>query len=720
MQLRKLEKTTMKKVLKSLTIRSQLMLLLIMVSAISGIVLLYVGYDSGQEAIRQSVFEKMTAVRTAKKYQIETYFRELGEVAEMVAETDNITNAISEFKTIFAALQLSETGSSCENLEPFYENFAANLSRSLDQDKRASDYLPQSTAACVLQQAYLPMEGGPVPDTSEAVTAYREAHDRHHFFLEESLERFGFEDAFLIDLQTGDILYTVLKEPDFAVNIYDGPYQSSNLATLVRQIQRNLDRQEANFIDFQIYQPSQGEPAAFVGVPINRGAANLGALVFQISIREINRIMTNDRNWAADTYGRSGETFLVGDDFLTRSDPRQFIQDTALFVRELTKNGDANISADQMYRLGTTVLSHKAQSPAVEAALAGESGTRFVQDFRHRNILSSYAPLQLRGLNWVILAETDESEAQFLIRNFRRRMLTTLVIILLISSFLAMRVSGRFVRPIEHLKKELEKFRGGNFSSRIEVESKDEIGALGESFNYLAAEIEEQQALITKQSHENERILEMFLPPDMVHRLQAGETLIADTYPDTVMITIELVEFDEASVMMPPQEVARIMNDLLGTMGELRGKHQILKIRTVGADYLAVCGMFTPRLDAARRMFDFAVDMRHLAAQFSAKHKIELNFVYTIHMGEVAAGILGQTHYSFDIWGKTMNELNAITGRTPPNKIVITQPVYEKLKDFHQFKPSSLEIDGVPQLWQYVDMVKPSPNGSAKIELAKV
>ncbi len=33
----------------------------------------------------------------------------------------------------------------------------------------------------------------------------------------------GYYDLFLIDIETGDIVYTVTKETDFATNLNDGP-----------------------------------------------------------------------------------------------------------------------------------------------------------------------------------------------------------------------------------------------------------------------------------------------------------------------------------------------------------------------------------------------------------------------------------------------------------------------------------------------------------------
>jgi methyl-accepting chemotaxis protein len=38
------------------------------------------------------------------------------------------------------------------------------------------------------------------------------------------LEKFGYYDIFLVDPETGDIVYSVFKELDYSTSLIDGPY----------------------------------------------------------------------------------------------------------------------------------------------------------------------------------------------------------------------------------------------------------------------------------------------------------------------------------------------------------------------------------------------------------------------------------------------------------------------------------------------------------------
>ncbi|HBU28643.1 MAG TPA: sensor domain-containing diguanylate cyclase, partial [Thiobacillus sp.] len=60
--------------------------------------------------------------------------------------------------------------------------------------------------------------------------AYREAANRLHRTLEESNAAKGFYDLLLIDA-AGNVVFSLLREPELGTNLSDGPYRDSQLAT---------------------------------------------------------------------------------------------------------------------------------------------------------------------------------------------------------------------------------------------------------------------------------------------------------------------------------------------------------------------------------------------------------------------------------------------------------------------------------------------------------
>ncbi len=107
-----------------------------------------------------------------------------------------------------------------------------------------------------------------------------------------------------------------------------------------------------------------------------------GIIVFEISSEPIDVVMLE--NNSSGGLGKSGESYLVGKDYLMRSSSR--FQNESI-MKTIVKN------------------------QAVEAALKNKTGTVIIEDYRGVKVLSSFGKLNLPFFDWVILAEIDYQEA---------------------------------------------------------------------------------------------------------------------------------------------------------------------------------------------------------------------------------------------------------------------------------------------------------------------
>ena len=145
-------------------------------------------------------------------------------------------------------------------------------------------------------------------------TGYAGIHAEIHPIIRSYLESFGYYDIFLVDPDTGDIIYSVYKELDFATSLLDGPYANSNLGEVFRKA-RELKPGGIAFTDFEQYRPSYDAPASFIAAPIFDGSDRIGVLIFQMPLDRITQVMS-----VRGGLGESGESYLVGPDHLMRSD----------------------------------------------------------------------------------------------------------------------------------------------------------------------------------------------------------------------------------------------------------------------------------------------------------------------------------------------------------------------------------------------------------------
>jgi methyl-accepting chemotaxis protein len=147
------------------------------------------------------------------------------------------------------------------------------------------------------------------------VSAYSQTHGAYHPRFRQFLEARGYYDIFLSNKE-GDIVYTVFKELDYATNLMSGQWRGSDSGDIFRGAAQNKVPGSVTFFDFAPYAPSNDAPASFVATPIyDFAGAYAGVLVFQMPIGKINAIMQQPEGM-----GESGETYIVGEDHLMRSD----------------------------------------------------------------------------------------------------------------------------------------------------------------------------------------------------------------------------------------------------------------------------------------------------------------------------------------------------------------------------------------------------------------
>ena len=133
---------------------------------------------------------------------------------------------------------------------------------------------------------------------------------RRNDFFSDYIAEYGYYDLFLIN-EGGTIFYTVAKEADYETNIVSGTYADSSLGEAVREA---LSSREFSFGDFQPYEPSNGDPAAFIAQPILFDGEVELLVALQLPLDRVNAIMQERTGM-----GETGESYLVGPEKLMRS-----------------------------------------------------------------------------------------------------------------------------------------------------------------------------------------------------------------------------------------------------------------------------------------------------------------------------------------------------------------------------------------------------------------
>jgi class 3 adenylate cyclase len=676
-----------------LSIKSKLIIMLLIVSSSSVLVVSYLGYRSGKINLTNRVFNQLTSIRASKAYQIKSYLQNIRHHTETLSENPTIITAVQEFTQAYNELQTATISPKMDlKINEYYqEEFLTRLSKTEEGTPILESYIPKGISSRYLQYYYIAMNPHKVGkkqllNNANDGSEYSKIHSRYHRIFRNIIEKFGYYDMFLIDPQ-GTIVYTVFKETDFSSNLQQGAYKNSNLAKLNSIVENSKERDYSEIIDFEPYEPSYNAPAIFIAAPIYDQSQFLGVLAFQLPVNEINNVMTGNRQWKQDGLGESGETYLVGRDFLMRSVSRFLIEDPIGYKNILKSLGTQDSTINRIEKHNTSILQQTVRTMGVEKALSGKEGTEIIKDYRHIPVLSSYAPLDLKGLDWVILSEIDLAEAYAPIYSFKNQIIISGTVLMVIVTLIAMGLAYLFVKPINLLITNARKIAQGELDEIISITTEDEFAELAISFNDMVKSLRTQTNLVQEKNQENEQLLLSIFPASIAKRLKRGEKNIAEDVSNVAVLFSDLTGFSKLSESLTAYEIVSILNDLVSSFDEAAERCSMDKIKTIGDSYLAVCGLSVPYLDHDKRAIDFALEMIAIVKRFNHQRNFELNISIGINSGDVVAGIVGRNKFIYDVWGDTINFASALRSACPPGFILVSSEIKRRLQDIYEFEP---------------------------------
>jgi|GEM_PF-1190824 len=399
----------------------------------------------GEEALEQAAFEKLVAVQQSRTHEINGYLRNIKEDIQNMAENGMVVTSALDFQYTFE----------------FTKGGLTKL-RELFVDKNPH---PEGERHKLLESGR---------------SKYSKTHAEYHPILAKFLERRGYNDLYLVDAN-GNVVYSTFKGADYATNLIEGQWKDSNLADVFTVIRDNPKPGFVALSDFEPYGPSQGAPASFIGAAMLDGDNFLGAFIAQMPVARTNEIMQN-----AAGMGETGESFLVGSDFLMRTDSR-FSKDP-------------------------TILKQKVETEPVKRALAGETGIMKADNHKSVQVLSAYGLTEFLGLKWATIAEIDIAEVDLPVVSLRNAIFLTAAILLIVIGAAGFLLARGLTGPIGGMVTTMGRLADGDHE--VDIPAKDRRDEIGEMANAVqvfkdnamhAAEMEAKQAERESRAEEEKR-----------------------------------------------------------------------------------------------------------------------------------------------------------------------------------------------------------------------
>jgi class 3 adenylate cyclase len=698
-----------RRLLSRFSIQSKLVLMMVLCTIIAATVVGLIAFQAGRSSLRSAVFNRLTEVRESQSRALGSEFKDLKNSLVLYSHGAIAVPALQAFIAGFD--QLADAPINPAQQQSIADYYNTTFMKQIEQYSTVKPdlnaVLPATNAQKYLQAIYTAQRKSDdvavTLDDAHDGSAWSAANARYQDFFRQIVQRFEFQDVLLLDTR-GNVVYTAFKDVDLGTNILTGPYNTSLLRGAYEKALASNSDDYVGITDFEIYQPAEGQPTAWMVSPVSANGRTEGVMALQFPITKINRLMTFDKQWAASGMGATGETFLAGPDDLMRSDSRLILENPAQYKHDVVRAGTPPDIADTAIRLGMTTLIQPVGAEATRAAQRGESGTMITTDYLGHQTLQAYAPVQIpdSGLHWSIVAKLDTAEAFAREAAFAKTMVISTAAIIFVVCLAAMFAAQVFVRPIRRLEAGARKISGGDYDVAIPLESRDEIGDLTQAFNEMTRNLGIKEDLLNEQRRENDRLLSLLMPERVVERYRQGEEIIAQDHQDVSVIFADIVGLDRLQAELTSEQSLSIINELARQMDAAAEELGVEPVRSVHNGYLASCGLNVPRLDNVRRTVDFALETQRIIDRFNAETGRHLSLRAGIDAGRVSSGLIGRSSIVYDMWGAAVNLAYRVQSGSPQDGIYVTQRVYETVGDIAAFTPAgTITMDGVEQpIWR--------------------
>lgn len=256
------------------------------------------------------------------------------------------------------------------------------------------------------------------------------------------------------------------------------------------------------------------------------------------------------------------------------------------------------------------------------------------------------------------------------------------------------------LRPIRLLSLAVQQLEQGKFAEIQSIRGVRELNQLVTAFNQMASilhqrekekeaamvDLGEKATALEKEKGRTEKLLLNVLPIAIADRLQKGEKVEAETFPEVTVLFADVVGFTKLAAELGPRSVTNLLNELFEIFDDLAEKYKLEKIKTIGDCYMAVAGVPDRSPTHAQQMADFSLEALSILKSQNQKLSRNLQIRIGMHSGTVAAGIIGRKKFAYDLWGDVVNITSRLEGTAEPMKIHVSESVHARLEDSYLFE----------------------------------
>ncbi len=405
----------------------------VIISVLPMIFIAWVSIQNSMQSITQDQTDKLTAVAQAKLNHLSSYFDSTITNIRLQAELDNTVNFLQAMKQ---ALQSAQTKKSNKSLKEVTNGY---------------------------QWAALEEEYG--SDFSQFLTTY------------------DYIDILLLDTD-GNVLYSIRRDSDFGTNVFSTGFNGQFFSDTARKA---LSTGIPVYSDMQHYAPYDNQVASFLmQAVVDEYGDKLGVLAIHLSTIPIQNIMQQSTG-----LGNSGETFLVGNDLLMRSNSR-FSQTSDLLLTKV-ENKTSLLWQQQLKAAEDQKNNTKDKT---QLAMPSLQKIELYRGYHGEMVYGVQLNVEFSGVPMLLKAELTEAEALLPMQALLFRVFWVVIISLIIVLIFSIFSARAITKPITKLTIWARRLADGHLVKENVDLPNNEIGELNNSFSELVDSFQEVTAIM--------------------------------------------------------------------------------------------------------------------------------------------------------------------------------------------------------------------------------
>jgi adenylate cyclase len=201
----------------------------------------------------------------------------------------------------------------------------------------------------------------------------------------------------------------------------------------------------------------------------------------------------------------------------------------------------------------------------------------------------------------------------------------------------------------------------------------------------------------------SEALVTAVMPSSIAERLKSGnEQRIADRIETLTVMFADLVNFTEAAHHLPPDEVVDFLDRLVRDFDALCEQHGVEKIKTIGDSYMAAAGLDGRSEEGARAVGRLALAMIDTMSRAPLLAGRRLQLRIGIHCGPATAGVIGETRFSYDVWGDAVNTASRMESNGVPGRIHVSDSLRALAGDTFRYEDcGTTDVKGIGGVHTY-------------------